>query len=291
MKTKFSPTQIAFSALLMLGVFSACGNSNPSPDPASLLPEQYSISIETSDDSLYRDAKVVVEGYLRLPFSMFVIDRVPLELYSRPNQREGKFLNVELNRVDTNSSGIVKLPSGYTHADLRVVTDAGDTLRGNDRVRLSGRIKWHEPGKDQTWPAVVLEVDSVFPGREKPKAYPALKAMRLDSLALKDLKRTNYLVMAEGTLKAPSMMWGFKENWVFFEGDFGKVAAYFVGGDCAACLGALPEGYTDSDFKVKGSDGQMLDFSKPVRIIGNYSGPDSMTTGDLSVEYIEQIAE
>lgn len=251
-------------------------------------PKQYKISVETAKDTLYRDQKVVIEGYLDLPFSMYYMERAPLLLYERPLQRAGRYLDVKLNTTDS-INGIVKLPSGYTRADLRILTEEGDTLRATERVRLSGYLRWEDVDGEGKLKKQVLMVDTVRVGREKPAQYTSLKFVVLDSGMVGDSTRRHYLVQAEGMLGVPSLLFARDEYWLWLEGTHGKVSASFPLGAVPNGMESVPESYTEKDVKVYDHAGKLIDLKRPIRVIGNYSGPDDLTDGEISVEHLEQV--
>lgn len=288
-------TEMKWNRILVVAGLAAslagCGGTPATPPadpPAEQATGPQAITYAQLFDTALIGKEVSVEGYFRLPFSVYAYDRLPLEFYARPDQRKGKFLIAKVPMLDS-TDAVLPLPPQYAQEDLRILTHAGDTLDGTHRFRINGFLRLVDvgEGKPRELQMEVAEINVV----ETPMPdLSTLNPVRLDSSMVADSTRRYYLVEAEGLLEVPSMMFAMQEYWFWLKGPHGKVAASFKIGALPNRVDSIPAKFKDSDVKVYDYQGKRIDLKRPVRVYGDYSGPDDLTDGDIYIEKIEQLA-
>lgn len=287
-------TEMKWNRILVLAGLTAslagCGGKNtppPGDPPTEQATGPQTIAFEQLFDSAFVDKEVSVEGYFHLPFSVYAYDRLPLEFFARPDQRKGRFLVAKVPMLDS-TDAVLPLPPQYTQQDLRILTHTGDTIDGAHRFRITGFLRLADvgQGKPRELQMQVAEINLV----ETPVAdLSTLNPVQLDSNMVADSTRRYYLVVAEGQLEVPSMMFAMREYWLWLKGPHGKVAASFKIGAAPNQIDTIPAKFKDSDVKVFDYQGKRIDLKRPVRVYGDYSGPDEYTDGDIYVGKIEQL--
>lgn len=273
-------------ALWCLGLL-ACGGSTPAPAPEAppVRKGPELISLAQALDSGFVGKEVSLDGYFRLPFSVFAYERIPLEFYSRKGQRKGPHLVANVRMLDS-TNGMLPLPPSYAQSDIRILLDNGDTLNGDHRFRITGFLRLVDVGEGKP-KELQMDVDTIRLSDAVEPTLEALKPVRLDSAMVADSTRRHYLVVAEGMITVPSMMAAFQEYWVWLEGDHGKIALSFPIGYGANRIDTIPAKFKDADVKIYDHQAQRIDLRRKVRVYGDYTGPDDLTTGDIYVEKIE----
>lgn len=286
--TEMKWNRILVMAGLALWLTGCGGNSTPPPaDPPAEPSGPQAIAYEQLFDSAFVDKEVAVEGYFRLPFSIYAYDRLPLEFYARPDQRKGKFLIAKVPMLDS-TDAVLPLPPQYSQQDLRILTHRGDTLDGTHRFRIKGFLRLVDVGEGKPR-ELQMEVAEINLVETPPADLATLNPVQLDSSLVADSTRRYYLVVAEGLLEVPSMMFALQEYWLWLEGPHGKVAASFKIGAAPNQIDTIPDKFKDSDVKVFDYMGKRIDLKRPVRVYGDFSGPDGYTDGDIYVGKIEQL--
>jgi hypothetical protein len=269
-----------------------CGGGAPAPEPPAAEPPVQKgpalISLAQAFDTSYLDKEVRIDGYFRLPFSVFAYDRIPLEFYSRKGQRKGPCLVAKVRMVDS-TNAMLPLPPSYAQDDIRILLDNGDTLNGDHRFRVTGRLRLVDVGEGKP-KQLEMDVDTIRLSDAVEPTFEDLKPARLDTAMVNDSTRRHYLVVAEGLITIPSMMAAFQEYWVWLEGDHGKIALSFQIGFGANRIDTIPAKFRDTDVKIYDHQAQRIDLRRKVRVYGDYTGPDDLTTGDIYVEKIEQLS-
>lgn len=286
--TEMKMNRIVLLAMLCLGL-AACGGGGGEQEPTEpAAPKGPTlISFEQALSDSFIDKEVSIEGYFRLPFSIYAYERLPLDFYGRVGQRKGPHIVAQVRMLDS-TDAVVPLPPAYTQEDLRILTHTGDRLDRKNRFRITGYLRLRDVGEGLP-KELQMDVDTIRLASTQTPDFEALKPLRLDSAMVADSTRRHYLVVAEGNLEVPSMMFAMQEYWLWLEGPHGKVAVNFPIGYAPNRIDSIPAKFKDSDVKIYDHQTQRIDLKRRVRVYGDYSGPDDLTDGDIYVEKIEQL--
>jgi hypothetical protein len=289
-RMKINRWSVLCSLVLLLA---ACGQGDSGGGGTEVVPSKPQgpsvITFAQALDSSFIDQQVSIEGYFRLPFSIFAYERIPLDFFSRFGQRKGPHIVAQVRLLDS-TDAVLPLPPSYGQDDLRILTHAGDTLDGRNRYRVTGYLRLKDVGVGKP-KELQLEVDEIHLAETAAPTLESLHPLRLDSTMVADSTRRHYLVVAEGMLKVPFTMFAFQEYWLYLEGPHPDVACHFQIGYGANRIDSIAAKFKDSDVRVYDYDMRRIDLKRRVRVYGDYTGPDDLTDGEIFVEKIEQINE
>lgn len=88
--------------------------------------------------------QISLEGYLRLPVSALVSDTMLVDLLETPDPK-AKNVPVSLY-IGSGANQVEKPPKDYTEKDLRVHANDGSLIDPQQKVRVSGKLIYGNPG-------------------------------------------------------------------------------------------------------------------------------------------------
>lgn len=286
--------------VIIIIVLSACGaktdentqagNKDSLPDTVPLaeeqaLPAATPVSWAGLDTSVNKK-RVIVEGYLRLPNSMYMSGTsIQVDLYERPNQTAGNKIVCELP-IGITENKAIKLREKYRTEDFKLISDDGEEFRGEGAyVRLTGTISIYENGYGILHDITDIERLPAVPANYNNKDIPELD---LEHPAKYDKK----LVYAVGELD-PGLYLNTYNNMYCFtlkgpeKADSSYLFAYIIIGHGSNQMKPVPENYSNKDIDIRDASGGVFPIHKKVKVFGTFlKSPFDKHSGSLFVEHI-----
>lgn len=294
---KKHPFAMIFIGLLLL---SSCGSSEPEKTEVDTptdqmdeakeeaLPPPSTIEFMAAFDEAMHEHRVILEGYLQLPGTMYTSgEKGSLDFTRRPFQRYGDDINVSIRMGDC-ANCMAKVADKYSRDDLKVNTDDGQVVGPNQRVRVTGKLRVHASSVSKSGVSVSLDPEKIERAEEQDLDYAGMGAVKVTTENLFDTTLTETFAVATGKLEIPYLV--FMNDDVSLNLKVGKehISASFLFGDGPNLIAEIPEQYTKKDFKIKDHNGKLIRLDKPVTLYGTRTAPKADYAGILYVERVEQ---
>lgn len=130
-------------ALLMTG----CSSGPPASTPQTF---------ENAGTQANHDKQISLEGYPRLPSTVYVKDHVSVELHEKADGK-GKYLRFTVP-VGSGKNQCEKPPKDFKQEDLKLHAADGTVVGINDKIRVSGKLFWT---KDHAWMDTPLYIEKL----------------------------------------------------------------------------------------------------------------------------------
>jgi hypothetical protein len=278
-------------------MLSACGGNGPTEpekqDSTLVMakeekPQYVDMTYAQAFDSTADDKFVIIEGYLQLPGMMYTSgESGQLNFTDRAGQRYGEHITANVRMGNCNNC-MTKLGEKYTLNDLKIKADDGSEILGNQRVKITGKLRVYDSSTSKSGVSVSIEPEKIERVPEVALDYNAMQAIKVDKTTLHDTTLDYEFTMAEGKLNIPSMLFMNEDVSLTLKTSAGEVSASFLFGTGSAQIENIPENYKNSDFKIHDASGKIIDLKKPVKVWGTRTPPKKDYGGIIYVEHIEQ---
>lgn len=222
---------------------------------------------EAMADTLSTEHQVEIEGYIQLPtLSTIGEEEQSVSFFGRKNQTNGYSIYTKMP-VGSGKNRMKKLPLEYDKSDVKITGDKGETLRLNQRVKLTGKMyymKSYTKGEPGTTYFTVEKIEEVD---DKEFDYSAWKTVKSFSEISKDENRHNEYYI-EGTVEVPMFVLTGWEMAIDLKKGGETVTIKIMTGKENNQMEDLKENWTKKDIKIRNFEGKMIKPGQKVRVYG-----------------------
>lgn len=294
MKTTLFLASAAFAALTL----ASCGGTDydPNNDPVTKMYDSIAkadsmrmwgpttpMTFADAKDpkSKFEDMRVTLEGYIAVGSTVYDNGTsIGLQLWERKGQHQGDYMLVSFD-VGSGNNEMKSLPDDYKRSDLELKDDKGNIVRNGDRIRITGM--YTNPYSEGDFGSIDLQ--SFEKIEDAPVDYATLGAVKVTTDTNGHAALENKLVVAEGYLEIPSMV--YITETVYFDlyptqGADDYLTVDIVIGNGPNMVEDLPDNYGKDDIKIHDHT-DMIVGKKKVRVYGVWE------YDRIAAEYIEVI--